>query len=124
MQHTLEAYLDQELVFYSDGKWLYPLFELERFITSHQIDPARLMIIDKIVGRAAALLQVQFGIRTVNARLMSKLARDVFDHFKINYQFEQMVERIQCRTEQLLQDELDPQRAYSLIYQLANKKNR
>ncbi|MDZ7332309.1 MAG: DUF1893 domain-containing protein [candidate division KSB1 bacterium] len=124
MQHTLEAYLDGEIVFYSDGKWLYPLFELEEFIDQHQIDPSRLLVVDKIVGRAAALIQLHFGIRTVRATLMSRLALELFHHFHVNYQFEQLVDRIQCRTEELLKNEYDPDRAYQLIYQLAYKKNR
>lgn len=124
MQHTLEAYLDGEIVFHSDAKWLYPLFELEKFIDQHQIDASRLLVVDKIVGRAAALIQLHFGIRTVHAKLMSRLALELFDHFQVDYQFEQLVDRIQCRTEELLKNEFDPDRAYQLIHQLAYKKNR
>jgi len=124
MNHTLEAYLNERMVFYSDGKWLYPLFDLEQFILQNQIEPAHLIIVDKIVGRAAALVQMHLGIKTVRANLMSKLAQELFDHFHISYHYDQLVDRIQCRTEEILKDEYNPQRAYEFIYQLANKKNR
>jgi hypothetical protein len=124
MKHTLEVYSDDELIFHSDGKWLHPLFELENFLIHQNFDPASLIVKDKIVGRAAALLQLHLGIKSVRAGLMSKLAKEVFDHFQINYEYEKLVERIQCRTEELLKSEYDPQKAYEMIKGLASQKNR
>jgi hypothetical protein len=118
MKHTLEVYSGDELIFFSDGKWLHPLFELEIFLMQQNYDPASLILEDKIVGRAAALLQLHLGIKSVRAILMSKLAKDVFDHFQIKYEYEKLVERIQCRTEELLKNEFDPNKAYLLVKKL------
>jgi hypothetical protein len=118
MKHTLEVYSGDELIFFSDGKWLHPLFELEIFLMQQNYDPASLILADKIVGRAAALLQLNLGIKSIRAGLMSKLAKEVFDHFQIKYEYEKLVERIQCRTEELLKNEFDPNSAYLLIKKL------
>ncbi len=75
MEHSLELVSDNEVIFYSNGKWLHPLFELESFLAKHQYDPASLVLKDKIVGRAAALFQLYLGIKTVNAGMMSVRTR-------------------------------------------------
>jgi hypothetical protein len=48
--HSLEVFSGDELVFFSDGKWIYPLFELERFLVDHRGAPEALLAVDKIVG--------------------------------------------------------------------------
>ena len=123
MEHTLEVYFDGELIFYSDGKWLHPLFELENFLMQQKFNPASLILKDKIVGRAAALLQLYLGVKSVRAGMMSQLAKELFDHFQIDYEYENLVDRIQCRTEELLKDEYDPNKAYEIILGLLNQKN-
>jgi zinc transport system ATP-binding protein len=121
MDYTLEAFLDGELIFHSSGKWLHPLFELENFLKQQNYDPASLIVKDKIVGRAAALVQVYLGVKTVQAGMMSKLGKEIFNHFQINYKYENMVDRIQCRTEEILKGEFDPEKAYLVIKAIAEK---
>lgn len=120
MLHTLEVFFDGELIFHSDRKWLHPLFELEEFLRQQNHDPTSLIIKDKIVGRAAALIQVYLGFKTVKAGMMSQMAKEIFDYYQINYEFQKLVERIQCRTEQMLADEYDPEQAHKLIKELSN----
>lgn len=121
MQHTLEVFLDGKLVFHSDGKWLHPLFELELFLQQQNFDPSCFMVKDKIVGRAAALLQVYLGIKHVKAGMMSELGKNVFDTHGVKYEYEQLVDRVQCRTEEMLNDEHDPEKAHEMIKELAGK---
>src|SRR2546425_3631933 len=35
-------------IFTSHGKWLHPLFELEQYLADHAIEPAHLLLQDKI----------------------------------------------------------------------------
>ncbi len=120
MKHSLEVFFEDDLIFHSDGKWLHPLFELEQFLKQNNYDPGFLIVKDKIVGRAAALLQLYLGMKSVSAGMMSKLAKELFDHFQISYEYEKLVDRIQCRTEELLQHEYDPNKAYEMIINLGN----
>jgi len=123
MKHSLEVFFNDELIFVSDGKWLYPLFELENFLKQQTCPAASLIIKDKIVGRAAALLHVKLGLKTVKAAMMSDLGKEIFEHFQVNYEYENLVPRIKCRTEEILRTEFDAERAYFLLSRLAHKNN-
>lgn len=119
MTHSLEVYRDDQLIFFSDGKWLRPLLELHDFLAGQDYDPERLVLKDKIVGKAAALIQVYLGVKNVHASMLSRLARAVFEEFQIRYDYDQLVDRIQCRTEDLLEKESNPKAAYELVRKLA-----
>jgi len=121
MQHTLEVFSDDKLIFWSDGKWLHPLFELEEFLRQQNCDPSSLIIKDKIVGKAAALIHIYLGFKTVKAGLISELGKEIFDHFQIYYKYEKLVDRIQCRTEKMLKDEFDPEKAYQILKALGSE---
>jgi len=121
MEPMLEVFNDGKLIFYSNAKWLHPLFELENFLSTNNYAPAKLTVKDKIVGRAAALLQVYFGIRTIKAGIMSELGKEVLDKYEVKFEYDKLVDRIQCRTEEMLKDEYDPEKAYTTIKELAGK---
>ncbi|MGQ9561152.1 MAG: DUF1893 domain-containing protein [Candidatus Oleimicrobiaceae bacterium] len=117
--HSLEVYQGECLVFASDSKWLYPLFELERFLKAQGLEPASLLVHDKIVGRAAALLLVRLGIQQVAADLLSKMGQEVLERFHVRYEFRTLVERVFCKTEELLAGEFDPEKAYLVLAERA-----
>lgn len=120
MEHTLAVYADAHLIFHSDGSWLHPLFALERFLRTSSHDPANLVVWDKVVGRAAALLHVYLGVGRVRAHLMSELGRQALIHHGVPHICEVLVPRIDCQTESLLAEELDPQVAYRLLRRRAS----
>lgn len=122
MKHSLEVYLDDQIIFVSDGKWLHPLLDLHDFLTKQNFDPARLLVKDKIVGKAAALIQVYLGLKNIHASMLSQLAKAVFDDFQIGYAYEHLVERIECRTEDLLASESNPEMAFALVRRLAGRE--
>lgn len=123
MTHSLEVYYQNQLIFFSDRNWIYPLFELEKFLqtTGHPVQ--ELLVQDKIVGKAAALLLVYFGISRVRAQLISRLGMETLTHFKVNYEYQQTVDRIYCQTEELLQQEMDPSAAYRLLSERIERIN-
>ena len=112
---TLRAYHEEREVFSSLGKWLYPLFELERFLDTSSYRPESLRLEDKIVGKAAALLLVRLGIRQVGAGVLSRLGREVLERHQVLYTAEEIVERIDCSTEALLAEVDDPDQAYRIV---------
>jgi hypothetical protein len=121
MHHSLEVYRGENLIFFSNDKWLYPLFELEKFIHHKSIKSEEIFVRDKIIGKAAAFIIIYLGIKEVKAELMSILAKDLFDQHFINYKFEKLIERIDCKTENLLEQETDPRSAYKKILELVDK---
>lgn len=112
---SLLVLIEDQVVFQSDGKWLYPLFDLEDFHQSHPFDMGRASVIDKIVGKAAALLLLRLGVGHVHGKLISDLAIKVFDYWELPFTFDQRVERIDCQTEALLFDVENIEEAYQIL---------
>ncbi len=121
MKHALEVFLGEKLIFFSDGKWLHPLFELEKFIAANQYPPENFLVKDKIVGKAAALILVYLGVRNIHAKTMSKPARDFLSSQPIKFEFVRLIERVACRTEDLLFDQSDPETGYLIVKDLRQR---
>ena len=99
----------------SYGTWLHPLFELEAYLAEHPIQPEDLILQDKIIGKAAALLIHRLGFRTVRAGILSRLGEAVLQRYEIAYSYELLVDRIHCQTEEQLAAVKDPEEAYQLV---------
>jgi zinc transport system ATP-binding protein len=112
---TLRVYHGRQEIFTSTGKWLHPLFELEEFLLDSEYSPETLLLEDKIVGKAAALLLVRLGIRRIRAGVLSRLGLAVLENNAVQYAAEHIVQRIECRTEEILSEVEDPQEAYGLL---------
>jgi hypothetical protein len=117
--HSLEVRQGNALVFASAGKWLHPLLDLEQHLARTGLDPASLTLHDKIVGKAAALLIVRLGIRTVRAGLLSRLGESTLRAHAVTATWNVLVDRIDCQTEELLADVDDPDAAHALIVERA-----
>lgn len=118
---SLQLFANGEIVFESAGTWLHPLFDLESFLDANPVDLSDARIRDKIVGKAAALLIARLGIKQVHGDTMSLLASRLFDNLGTSYTFDAMVDRIDCRTEEILLDIDDPDRAHRILRQRAGR---
>src|SRR5215813_10753671 len=112
---TLTVLHESTPIFTSHGKWLHPLFELEDYLAAHPIQPENLILQDKIIGKAAALLILRLGFRTVKAGILSRLGEAVLQRHGIVYTYELLVDRIHCQTEELLADVEGPEEAYQIV---------
>jgi|SRR6516165_871773 len=112
---TLTVCHNGTLMCNSYGTWLHPLFELEAYLAEHPIQPEKLILQDKIIGKAAALLIDRLGFRTVQAGILSRLGEVVLQRHGIVYTYEQLVDRIHCQIEELLATVEDPEEAYRLV---------
>jgi hypothetical protein len=112
---TLTVCRNGTLIFTSNSKWLRPLFELEAYLADHAFQPENLILQDKIIGKAAALLIHRLGFRIVKAGILSRLGEAVLQRHGIAYTYELLVERIHCQTEELLVQVEDPEEAYRLV---------
>ena len=121
MKHSLEVYTEDKLIFKSDRNWVHPLFELEEFLKNNQYTPETLLVKDKIVGKAAALILIYLNIGSIYAQILSEVAKDSLEHFNIPFKYEELVDRIKCKTEDLLLNELNPSTAYEMLKERAQK---
>jgi hypothetical protein len=89
---TLHVYQGGELIFASDKGRLLPLVEyIEEFASNRR----NVVIFDKIMGRAAALLCIKANCREVYSPLGSQLAIKVLEECDIKYHLRQIVPYIQ-----------------------------
>ncbi len=125
--NTLQVYEDDKLVFASNKDRLLPLVEyIEKFTPDHQ----DVVIFDRIIGRAAALLCVKANCQEVYSPLGSQLAIETLDKCGIKYHLTQVVPYIQkpnqeemCPMEKLSIGK-EPEEFYQLINNLLAKNHR
>jgi hypothetical protein len=112
---TLTVLQDGTPIFTSHGTWLHPLLELEAYLADHPLQPAQLLLQDKIIGKATALLIHRLGFCTVQAGILSRRGEAVLQRHGIAYTYQQLVDRIHCQTEELLATVEEPEEAYRLV---------
>ncbi|MCX6008678.1 MAG: DUF1893 domain-containing protein, partial [Chloroflexi bacterium] len=103
---------------------LLPLVEyIEKFASDHR----KMVIFDKIMGRAAALLCIKAGCREVYSPLGSQLAVEALDKYGIKHHLTRIVPYIQkpnqedmCPMEKLSLDK-EPDEFYQSIKNLFSK---
>ena len=121
MEHSLVLLHNYRQIFSSDEHLLYPLFELEQFLKKSAIPVDQLFLKDKIAGKAAASLIARLGIRNCFIELLSERAIPVFEQYGVKYAFHEMVEHIQCRTEDLITDKMSMEDTYLFLRKRAGK---
>ena len=118
---SMQVLLDDEILFSSNGKWLYPLFDLEDYLKDHPELLRKATIWDKVIGKAAALLILRLGGNRVHGVLMSELGAEVLEKAGVAHSFDTLVPRIDCQTEEILKDIVDPDEAYEILCQRAGR---
>ncbi len=94
---TLQVYKDDKLLFSSNKDRLLPLLAyIDKLAPYHQ----QVVIFDKIMGNAAALLSVEAGCREVYSPLGSQLAVKTLDKYGIKYHITKIVPYIQKPNEE------------------------
>ena len=115
---TLRVYEGNRLIFSSSQERLLPLLEyIDRLAARHQ----QVVIFDKVMGNAAALLSIKAGCREVYSPLGSQLALKTLEKYGIKYQLVEIVPFIQrpdrrdmCPMEKLSIDK-EPEEFYEAI---------
>jgi hypothetical protein len=118
---SLEFLIDGQVLFSSTGKWLHPLFELEQFLKTQEINVSMGEIRDKVVGRGSAFLMVRLGVRRAHAGLLSRLGKDVLERAGVTFTWDTLIDEIQCSTEGILREVSDPEEAYLILAERARK---
>ena len=90
--YSLQVYKGYRLLFMSNKDRLTPLLEyIERFAPYHQ----QVVVFDRIMGNAAALLLVKANCREVYSPLGSHLAIETLTKYGIKYHFSEIIPCIQ-----------------------------
>ena len=119
---TLRVYKDDRLIYDSNKDGLLPLLEyIDRFTHYHQV-----VIFDKIIGNAAALLSIKASCREVYSPLGSQIATKTLDKYNITNHISVIVSFIRkpngtdmCPMEKLSID-AGPEEFYETIKKVIN----
>lgn len=115
---------DHSLLVYQNGKISYQ--------DEHGIEPLLIQIkkkglknaivVDKIIGKAAALLMAYGGVKQVHTNIIAKDAIKVFEKYNIEFSYNEEVEYILnpkkdglCPMEQKVKDIDSPKKAYKIF---------
>jgi len=116
-KNTLRVYDGNKLIFTSDKDRLLPLVEyIDKLASKHR----DVVIFDKIVGRAAALLLIKAGCREVYSPLGSRLAIEALEQYGIKHHLTQIVPCIRTPDNNMCPMEAlsigkEPEEFYNLI---------
>jgi len=117
---NLLVFRDGELIFSSGGRGVAPLVEAVDAFGREGL--MGVVTADRIVGRAAALLNVYMGAVEVHAILISAGAKEVLESHGVGFVFREETDAIKmrdgvvfCPFERLVQGVSDPGEAYLMI---------
>ncbi len=90
------AIIDDEKIIYTDKsigvKPIIKVIEENPMLIKNNI------IVDKVIGKAAALLLIKYKVKKVCGYLMSETAIDMLERYNIEYEFQRKVKYITNRT--------------------------
>jgi len=116
---SLMVYNGDSIIFQSSSKGIRPHLEAITALGTHLKGA---LIVDKIVGRAAALLILYSGAAEVHADVISRGGRELLEHAGVTLTYVEETEhiktvdgRIYCPFEAMVQGIDDPTRAYHAI---------
>jgi hypothetical protein len=119
---TCRVYLNDKIIFESSSHWLHPLFELDSFLKEHKEYPREeIFLSDRIIGRAAALMITHMGIKQCAAPKISVRALPVFKAAHVSIEYTNILPRLACKTEDILAEETDPEKAWNLLKERASR---
>ncbi len=118
---TLRVFDGVRRVFSSSGRWLHPIFELEKGLAGLPVPPGGWQAHDTAVGKAAAVLMLRLGVRKIHANLASRLAVRYVASFGDGAELvaDRLVDRLLCATESQLEPLSDADTMYTLLRQRA-----
>ena len=114
--HSLLVYKDGNITFQDEHGIKPLLIQIEKKGLKNAI------VIDKVVGKAAALLMVYGKVKQVHTNIIAKDAIKVFDKYNIEYSYVELVDHIQnnkkdglCPMEQKVLNVDSPKKAYKIF---------
>ncbi len=119
-ENNLMVFREDELIFQSQGRGIAPLIEAIDTVGSENL--RGVTTADRVVGKAAALLNLYMGACEVHAGVISSGAKKILSEHGVQYQFLEDTDVVKakdgvvfCPFEKLVWDVSDPEEAHTLI---------
>jgi len=119
---TLKVFYENKMIFSSIRNWIHPLFDLEKYLIGNpKFDRGKILIEDKIIGKAAGVLIIKMGIKKIKTNIISELAIKILEKNNIKYEYNILVDKISCKTEKILENNNDIEEAYEILKERVEK---
>jgi hypothetical protein len=119
-ESNLMVFKDDVLVFSSQSRGIAPLIEAIDTVCRGSL--AGVKTADRVVGKAAALLNLYMGVSEVHAGVISRGAKELLSEHGVGYEFLDETDVVKakdgvvfCPFERLVWDVSDPEEAHALI---------
>ena len=119
-ENNLMVFREDELLFSSQGRGIAPLIEAIDTLGTENLRGGTTA--DRVVGKAAALLNLYMGAAEVHAGVISGGAMRLLSEHGVGYEFLEETDVVKakdgvvfCPFEKLVWDVSDPEEAYTLI---------
>jgi len=114
------VFCEDELVFQSQGRGIAPLIEAIDILGRENL--IGVVTADRVVGKAAALLNLYMGAAEVHAGVISSGAKELLSEHGVGFEFLEDTDVVKakdgvvfCLFEKLVWDVDDPEKAHTLI---------
>ncbi|AHE62750.1 DUF1893 domain-containing protein [Borrelia parkeri] len=112
---TLKLFKEHRILYSNMERGLKPLLEVDNFINKYIQNKEGLEIYDKVVGKAAAVIIYNIGLHNVQAGVISQPAKDFLESRGIRVSFKRLVEKINDKTENLIESLENPEEVYKYL---------
>ena len=119
-ENNLMVFREDELIFSSSGRGIAPLIEAIDAIGRENL--REVTTADRVVGKAAALLNLYMGVVEVHAGVISSGAKKLLSEHGVGFEFLEDTDVVKakdgvvfCPFEKLVWDVSDPEEAHALI---------
>ena len=111
----LRLFKEHRILYSNMERGLKPLLEVDNFINKYIQNKEGLEIYDKVVGKAAAVIIYNIGFQNVHAGVISQVAKDFLESKGIRVSFKKLVEKINDKTENLIESLENPEEIYKYL---------
>ncbi|AHH10600.1 DUF1893 domain-containing protein [Borrelia coriaceae] len=112
---TLKLFKEHRILYSNMERGLKPLLEVDNFINKYIQNKEGLEIYDKVVGKASAIIIYNIGLQNVQAGVISQPAKDFLESRGIRVSFRKLVEKINDKTENLIESLENPEEVYKYM---------
>ena len=126
--YTCILFYSEELVLASYEKGIAPLYS---YVLHRKEILKPLVLGDKVIGRAAALLAVYAGVKQLHTGIISQGAIEVLRHHSVVYEYDRVVPYIenrnkdgQCPMELAVEHIVDSKEGFMILKNFIEKRNK
>jgi len=112
---SLQLFKNHKILFSNNEKGLVPLIEVYSFLTRYIQNKENLIIYDKVIGRASALILNKIGIKTIKTNLITEHALTYLESKGFQVESKKIIDKINSKIDIQLELYTDEEEALKYL---------